>query len=267
MASRKKYRQKYLNLHRRYEAWAYKKLRKFFREWPKDLVLIGPPESWKAQIDSQLDIGDLIELYVEIYTVIGLKHGERIGRDIDDMSKAFNLNRFKDNHRWDVIKYLQDQGLKRIISIKRTYVEHLRDLIATDYDLDLSIGEIRRIVRSIVGHRNFYQWQAARIARTESTAASNFGAIKSAKTFGFRVVKEWISGQDARVRRKPLSRFDHLAMDGVQVPQEQPFIFNDGEDAIQFPGDPTGEPGNIINCRCAVAMVPARDKDGNLIRM
>jgi hypothetical protein len=34
-----------------------------------------------------------------------------------------------------------------------------------------------------------------------------------------------------------------------------------------FPGDPKGSAGNVVNCRCSVAQVVRRDKDGNIMRV
>jgi len=39
-----------------------------------------------------------------------------------------------------------------------------------------------------------------------------------------------------------------MAMDGVRVPLNENFNV-DGE-MLEYPGDPSGSAGNIINCRC-----------------
>jgi uncharacterized protein with gpF-like domain len=43
--------------------------------------------------------------------------------------------------------------------------------------------------------------------------------------------------------------------DPFMVPSEH------GPEPLAFPGDPAGSPGNIINCRCAIAYIPADEVD------
>jgi uncharacterized protein with gpF-like domain len=92
------------------------------------------------------------------------------------------------------------------------------------------------------------------IARTEIMSASNSGTIAGAEVSGYRYNKVWISTFDARTRSiSKGDEFDHLAMDGSTVNQDAKF--NVQGDQISFPCDPRGQPGNVINCRCAVATI------------
>ena len=38
-----------------------------------------------------------------------------------------------------------------------------------------------------------------------------------------------------------------------------------GNGVVVGSGDPKGSAGNVINCRCSVAVVPKRDDNGNLV--
>ena len=38
--------------------------------------------------------------------------------------------------------------------------------------------------------------------------------------------------------------------------------FDVGGELLSYPGDLSGSPGNVINCRCCVAMVPLADDNG-----
>ena len=82
--------------------------------------------------------------------------------------------------------------------------------------------------------------------------------------------KEWISAEDARTRGfENTQGFDHYHMNGVKVGEKEKFVLNSnkyGQDLLEFPGDPKGKAGNLVNCRCTIALVPKRDDDGNLIR-
>lgn len=85
--------------------------------------------------------------------------------------------------------------------------------------------------------------RTAMIARTEVISASNEGAVASYKQSGVVEGVEWISSRDNRVR-------DEHQIDGETV--QLGGIFSNG---LQYPGDPQGEPSNVINCRCTVAPV------------
>ena len=54
--------------------------------------------------------------------------------------------------------------------------------------------------------------------------------------------------------------FDHLVMNGVKVDANKPFFV--GGEEMQYPGDPSGMSGNIINCRCKVVYTIKEDADG-----
>ena len=56
--------------------------------------------------------------------------------------------------------------------------------------------------------------------------------------------KEWLTARDEKVREA------HWAADGQIVRINEPFEV--GGEALMWPGDLNGSPGNIINCRCTV---------------
>ena len=89
-----------------------------------------------------------------------------------------------------------------------------------------------------------------RIARTETTRVQNSAKMdigKEGQRLGFTMKKKWIATTDGRVRE------DHLAMNGVEVPQDSPFIMPNG-DRLMFPGDISlgASAENVINCRCTM---------------
>lgn len=89
--------------------------------------------------------------------------------------------------------------------------------------------------------------RANAIARTEIIAAANAGSLGQVQlAFGDDpdVLKIWLATDDER------TRIAHGQADGVGVPLGEAFVV--GGEALQFPGDPNGSPGNIINCRCSL---------------
>ena len=83
------------------------------------------------------------------------------------------------------------------------------------------------------------------IARTEVVGASNVGALEGAKSLGQPMQKIWIATRDNRTRDA------HAAAEGLTV--ELSDRFDVGGELLDCPGDPSGSPENVINCRCAVA--------------
>lgn len=88
---------------------------------------------------------------------------------------------------------------------------------------------------------------ATRIARTMTTAAENKGrqdSFTKASNDGVIMEREWIAAHDDRTRAW------HLDLDGVRVGVDEPWKNDYGK--IMYPGDPTADPANVYNCRCAI---------------
>jgi SPP1 gp7 family putative phage head morphogenesis protein len=83
--------------------------------------------------------------------------------------------------------------------------------------------------------------KAETIARTETGAA--YGQARQAGLADAGIeFKEWVTARDENVRAT------HVALDGVIVPLGAKFKV--GESWLDFPCDPDGPPGEVINCRC-----------------
>lgn len=91
---------------------------------------------------------------------------------------------------------------------------------------------------------------AVRNARTAVTSAENKGRMDSyhdAEKMGLILQKQWIATHDGRTRP------EHLELDGIIEEVDEPFVNGYGE--IMYPGDPDADPGNVYNCRCALASI------------
>jgi hypothetical protein len=92
----------------------------------------------------------------------------------------------------------------------------------------------------IDGLTEINSFQAERIARTEVIGASNTGSFEGAMETGVALGKEWMTSGLPNIRQ---SHLDYEAMGTVDMDYE----YNTG---LQYPGDPNGDPEEIINCRC-----------------
>ena len=88
---------------------------------------------------------------------------------------------------------------------------------------------------------------AIRNARTMVTSAENKGrqdSYERATADGIILAKEWVSTNDSRTRHS------HAELDGATVDQDKKF-----DNGLMYPGDPSGRPEELWNCRCTVAAV------------
>jgi len=105
--------------------------------------------------------------------------------------------------------------------------------------------DMRNISPSVNQHR------AYKIARTEIHTASIKATDDSLRHTRVQFEREWRSIIDARIRGLGIKDiFNHIIANGERVGQDAKFI-RTGE-ALDYPGDPDGSAGNIINCRCAL---------------
>jgi len=202
-------------------------------------------------------------MFVEIYTTIGLNYGNKVKNSLEKDIKANIL--FNDVLLEQLLLFLSNEGGIKITSVRETLIESVIEAVKKQLGENATVIDIQNAIYNVVKRsQSFYKWQALRIARTETTTATNYATTLAAENSDFVLEKTWISVQDNRTRRPPKSVYDHLDMNGVKVDMYQPF-FTSGEN-IQYPGDPTAAAGNVINCRCKVVFTIKEDENGLPIR-
>jgi uncharacterized protein with gpF-like domain len=161
--------------------------------------------------------------------------------------------------RWAiVIKMLLEGGLDKLTGgITTTTKDDMRKILTKGMQEGWGITQMMNELEKL----GINAYRAELIARTETTRAANQGALLGAVSTGLMTVKEWISINDDRTRRIPRDKFDHLHMDGKQVPTDSPFTVPGmgSIDIMEYPGDPNGSAGNVCNCRCTVGFEVVRD--------
>ena len=271
MQNRNRFRKKWLRYHKGYERKAFKIFRKVFAQWGKDLDIDSISAlNYESVIRNSVKRNYLLNAYKDVYIDIGIIHGERIGKELNKqpLQKFFVLDDFTTDFMRFIFEWLNNNKVASLRTISDTYQLSINRLISSMLEDGKTIQEIITEVKKLVNSPSFYRWQAARIARTETTTAANLATIRSSENYDFQVVKEWISSSDARTRRIPKDRYDHYEMNGVRAEMDETFLVPDKlgiTDNIMYPGDPKGRPGTIINCRCTIAVIPKRDREGNLI--
>ncbi len=207
--------------------------------------------TYNALIYANVMESQIKEMYSEIYTNLIQPQYKRTERSI---KAEIDFNSI-------ITQWLNDNAGYRIVSVHQTLIDSIIGVIEQGYNDNLSVAEITRNLQKSFG---WYKNQALRIARTETTTATNYAAVLASQNSDYELEKTWISVQDNRTRKPPQSVYDHLDMNGVKVDANAKF-FTSGEE-IDYPGDPKAKAGNVINCRCKIAFTIKEDADGLPIR-
>lgn len=104
-----------------------------------------------------------------------------------------------------------------------------------------SMDKIAKRLRNV---QEMNRTQAIRTARTIVTGAENKGRQDSyarAEADGIILQKEWLATNDGRTRHS------HAMLDGAIVDQDKKF-----DNGLMYPGDPSGRPEEVYNCRCTL---------------
>ena len=263
--TQKQYRTLWLKLHRSYEKRAFRIIRKSLREAVKRIPFDNLDKyNYQASIEFNVNDNAIKEAYYKLYLTIGLLYGNRVTRGIVKDTKGFEVDIFQQAFKNQLQAWILENAGHRIVTIKDSLIKYLLEEINKGIEQGYDIREISKQIQKLVNSRNFYRWQAMRIARTETTAAANYGASIASESSVFVLEKLWISAQDPRTRRRPESNYDHVHLNGVKVGEKE--LFEDNGAFLRFPGDPNAPAGAVINCRCSVALQVKRDANGRPIR-
>lgn len=135
--------------------------------------------------------------------------------------------------------------------VAQTTIDLARQAVASGIEAKYGPDKIARLIKDSVGGA-VGDYRARMIARTESAAAFNFANLETVKDMEDStgpLMKTWVAATDERVRDT------HAEIDGTSVPLEDTFKVGDSD--LSFPGDPSGSPEEIINCRCTLVYEPA----------
>lgn len=157
-----------------------------------------------------------------------------------------------------------EQTVKRLIVEQPDLMPYYPRKRAVNSGIDLAWGK-RQITAQVTGgilqgesmddlasrlQRNIPEMNrnsAIRAARTAVTGAQNGGrqdSYDAAVKMGIELEKRWLAALDGRTRH------DHAAADGQTVAEDEPFTV--GGEKLMYPGDASGSPWNIYNCRCTM---------------
>lgn len=112
--------------------------------------------------------------------------------------------------------------------------------------------DIRKISKRLQSVTDMDSRAAIRNARTMTTSAENAGAMhsyKRAEEMGIKGQKMWMATHDSRTRDS------HVMLDG-----EMQNLHDEFSNGLQQPGDPSGDPSEVYNCRCRIVYASNRSQ-------
>jgi hypothetical protein len=163
---------------------------------------------------------------------------------IEDMPKsAAKLELKEADFETALASFYKKYGAKNIVTLSKTTTDDIRRAIRiAQEEGDSETVAIRASLRA----KGVSVYRADVISRTEthtaSQYASNFMARETAKQNGFTYEKAWLSVNDDRTRDS------HADMRPEYIADDE--MFDVGGEMMDYAGDQSASPDNIINCRC-----------------
>jgi Phage Mu protein F like protein len=153
-----------------------------------------------------------------------------------------------------VTSYLS-QARNRLVAIPDRVYSDVRTATMKATSEGWSIDRLEERIGGILAESGSEMWRnrARVIARTEAIGAFNAGRhagfLSYAAQVGGRWDKVWLATHDHRTRP---THARETGADGQRVPLTVPFTV--GGAAMMYPGDPTGPPQEVIQCRCSILL-------------
>lgn len=199
-----------------------------------------PPDSLWIQLVEQYILPAAIKVFNQTFAAVvaGIEVNAEIWRSAYIQTVRDRLSpKLWPRETFNYIRGLVDQSVREGLGVSA-----LRDLIS----------EVLRVTGQING-RPAFEWQARRMARTETMGAYNGGSYNGAQAWeqvtGEQRFKEWFATFDTRTRDT------HRIAHGQVVPLDSQFDV--GSSSLLFPGDPSGVASEVINCRCTFLVLDA----------
>lgn len=197
---------------------------------------------------------DWRKVYRQLYLTVAEDFGNRTLAGLEDSVKASNRIMFRRKDAEDVYieavnEWIDEFTGENIVNITATELAQIQAAIAAAFNEGISIAEVAARIDELYLEQIIPN-RSETIARTEVGIASNLGTQEAALATGLNLEKVWITEGDDKVRDGSTGDFDHVSMDGIQIPIDDPYDVS-GEE-MYFPMDTSqgASAGNIINCRC-----------------
>jgi uncharacterized protein with gpF-like domain len=193
-------------------------------------------------------VEDTIGNYTSEFRVVfreGLEDGAGAGRAI--AARRFDLDINFDIVPQETLDVLDDWAITASSEITSRYADDITAFIRNAHEEGLSIPDLADQLNDDLFEGRLKDWEAERVARTETISSSNAGSHSAYQDANSVVGEEWLGTFDDR------QRDTHGSADGQIVAVGATFVVGGAE--AQYPGDPSLPADERINCRCTVVPV------------
>lgn len=258
----------YDSLHAKYEVRALrlilKEFKRLFAQIPFDNLSLDETISTAiVEMNLALNEKSLEEVLFKIHYTIGLEFGRLTSRKFrlenPIQIKAFRpISAFEKEFQEHLLEYFRIYGGRQIKTLTKTATKAVIIELRKGAKLGETEEQMRDRLLKRVNRKDFYEFQALRIARTETTIAMNSAHEVAMLGTGAKLDKVWISRRDGR------ERDSHHAAHKQQIAQDKLFLV--GVSRMGYPGDRThGAPAEeVVNCRCRLEYKPKRSTAGRM---
>lgn len=149
-------------------------------------------------------------------------------------------------------RFIEQRANQLAGNVTATTYEAIKGELAAGVAEGEGIPELSRRIRGLF--EQTWAHRAETVARTEVVGAYNGSALSYmvGEVSDLLDGVEWIATRDSRVRDT------HAEADGQVVPVGG--RFNVGGASMAYPGDPSAPAGEVVNCRCTIAPVVAKQR-------
>jgi HK97 family phage portal protein len=169
----------------------------------------------------------------------------------------------------DLKKQLEERARKTFQYMTEKTTNDVYKLIKNGIDESKTTQQIASDISQVYSNPDKIMYRADRIARTETLGALSIGQNKSMKEAS-DVIKDlkkmWVSTEDLRTRGNPGGLYpdsdaDHWGLHGQVVNHNDKFQDPRNGELLEYPRDPNGSAGSVINCRCTWIILPAKEME------
>lgn len=228
-------------------------LLKFFKAQEKEVLAkleaAGSPKAFGFEIKAWVDrvIFDRKKAIAALIALTKGQYEDNVEEGSEDIANLLGLTPSDIVANAATVQFLLDKPIKMAESVNDTTIEALRKTLAEGVENGESIGEIGNRVSVVMDMAKGFRTET--ISRTEVGSALNFGRNGEMSAQGIEK-KQWVAIFSN-------TRDDHAEAHGQVVGQNEKFDV--GGEELEYPQDPEGSAGNVINCQCSVVPVVERD--------
>ena len=209
-------------------------------------------KTYKATKEITFNSKFITDIFVDLYKRVGVDFATWQYRQLnnqkdDDWSRGWEMS---------MEDYAINEAGSRIVLItgtnKERFITELSKITKQATEEGLGVDATtklieKELIKNITGYQRY---MSKRIAQTEILSAANKGQMIAADSFHIPTKKVWMCGGVSETER-------HTAIPGLdgQERLKDEAVDVDGE-ALMYPGDPSGSPENVINCKCIVSILP-----------